>query len=494
MHASVFKQALITLLCLMLVPAPALAGNPTGDTPWKARILDATLNAVETKEAVSIAAVPMNGPGLSQFINADQSMSPGSIMKLITTFAALETLGPAHHWETRFLTDGRMVGNALHGNLYVTLSGDPRLDQERLWSVMRELHGMGIRTINGDLVLDGQVFQLPDGLPAFDDKGDNPYAPFLVQPSPYLTNFNLFHFQVRADERGTHAWSSPSVDAVRINNQVTATGDGPCPARHHFDWTTDFNADNTVTVTVEGELPKGCRTTSYQSLLAPEHYTAALIRSIWKDLGGRFTGISRTGTTPEDARLVMTTRSKDLVSMVRDINKWSNNVMARQLLLMIGAAHRQPEDDDDREAGIRVVHEWLASRDIDTRGVVIDNGAGLSRESRISARQGARILEAAWQSPFGADLIASMPLIATDGTMAQRLRDTALKGKGRIKTGYLRNVRSIAGFTRDENNTTWAVIGMVNHAPAWNGQALLDKVLYSLYHKPPSATTLSRAD
>jgi D-alanyl-D-alanine carboxypeptidase/D-alanyl-D-alanine-endopeptidase (penicillin-binding protein 4) len=89
--------------------------------------------------------------------------------------------------------------------------------------------------------------------------------------------------------------------------------------------------------------------------------------------------------------------------------------------------------------------------------------------------------------------MASMPLIAMDGTMARRLRDTGMKGEGRIKTGYLENVRSIAGFTRDQNNTTWAVVGMVNHNPAWNGQAVLDRILYSLHYKPPVPTTLSQS-
>jgi D-alanyl-D-alanine carboxypeptidase/D-alanyl-D-alanine-endopeptidase (penicillin-binding protein 4) len=125
--------------------------------------------------------------------------------------------------------------------------------------------------------------------------------------------------------------------------------------------------------------------------------------------------------------------------------------------------------------------------------MVIDNGAGLTRHGRISARQAASILEQAWNSPYSADLMASMPLIAMDGTMARRLRNTGLAGQGRIKTGSLEDVRSIAGFTRDEQNTTWAVVGMVNAQTAWNGQAVLDRILYSLHYQPPTGTTLSQA-
>jgi D-alanyl-D-alanine carboxypeptidase/D-alanyl-D-alanine-endopeptidase (penicillin-binding protein 4) len=89
--------------------------------------------------------------------------------------------------------------------------------------------------------------------------------------------------------------------------------------------------------------------------------------------------------------------------------------------------------------------------------------------------------------------MASLPLIAMDGTMVRRLRNTALEGEGRIKTGYLEDVRSIAGFTRDKSQTTWVIVGLVNHSPAWNGQALLDRVLYSLYYSPPVGTALTQA-
>ena len=210
-------------------------------------------------------------------------------------------------------------------------------------------------------------------------------------------------------------------------------------------------------------------------------------------MGIDINGKSLLAKTPDDARLLLRTTSPDLVTMVRDINKWSSNVMARQLLLTIGAENRLEDEEDDRVAGIRVVNEWLQEKGVNTAGLVIENGAGLTREGRITARQGAQILQHAWNSPFASDLMASMPLIAMDGTMARRLRNSGLDGKGRIKTGYLENVRSIAGFTRDDTDTTWAIVGMVNNDPAWNGQAVLDRIIYSLHYRPPTGTTLSRA-
>jgi D-alanyl-D-alanine carboxypeptidase/D-alanyl-D-alanine-endopeptidase (penicillin-binding protein 4) len=479
-----------TMLACLLAPGALAADNP--GRPWSHEMRDYAARSLKDDRALSVAAVPLNGPGIEQYVNADQPMSPGSIMKLVTTYAALEILGPTHRWDTDVLTDGQILGDTLKGNLYVRFGGDPKLTLERLWSTLRELRGMGITRVDGHLVLDGRYFQL-EGFPPFEDNGDNPYAPFLVEPSAYLTNLNLLHFQVRADERGTQAWVTPALPEIRIDNRVTALPEGPCPGRSRFEWTPLFHGDQNVTVRVTGELPQGCRTTTYLSLLPHEQYSASLIRSVLSEIGITLTGAGMTGPTPEDARLLTRTTSPDLVTMVRDINKWSSNVMARQLLLTLGAEHREEGEHDDRVTGIRVIYQWLERKGINTAGMVIDNGAGLSRHGRLTARQGIQILQHAWNSPYAADLMASMPIIAMDGTMARRLRNTGLDGLGRIKTGYLENVRSIAGFTRDENDTTWAVVGMVNNDPAWNGQAVLDRVLYSLHFRPPTGTAISKA-
>ena len=478
-------------------PAHSSDESATTDKPvktWNSQVRDYAKRSLNSTEALSMAAIPLNGPGIEQFINADELMSPGSILKLVTTYAALELLGPSYHWETRFLTDGSLQGDTLNGNIYVDMSGDPKLTIERLWTVLSELRGMGVSRINGDLVLDGDVFRMAGEAPSFEDNGNNPNAPFLVEPSPYLSNLNLIHFQVRSDERGTQAWSAPALQDVVIDNRVTSSAEGPCPARRYFEWQPVFHDDGRVTVRVNGELPTGCRTSAYLSLLPHEQYTASMIRSLLADMNVELAGENRLDTTPEDARLLLATTSPDLVSMVRDINKWSSNVMARQLLLTIGAENRKDEDEDDRLAGIRTIKEWLEAKGINTAGLVIENGAGLTREGRITARQGAQILQQAWNSPYSADLMASLPLIGLDGTMARRLRNSGMDGQGRIKTGYLQDVRSIAGYTRDDTNTTWAIVGMVNNDPAWNGQAVLDRILYSLHFRPPTGTTLSRSD
>ncbi|WP_206613590.1 D-alanyl-D-alanine carboxypeptidase/D-alanyl-D-alanine endopeptidase [Parahaliea mediterranea] len=469
-------------------PATAWAQNAgTVDSPWVRNINAEATKALGDAGALGLAAIPLDGPGQAQYLNADTLMSPGSIVKVITTYAALEILGPNYRWDTTLLTDGRIEGEVLKGNLYLRFGGDPKLTIERLWTTLGELPGMGIRRIDGNLVLDGSHYRLAAGQPAFEDNGDNPNAPFLVAPSPYLSNLNLQQFHLLADERGVRAWATPALPQVAIDNQVKAAPAGTCPGRDDFTWQPVASGDGRITLTVSGTLPRNCRSSTYLSLLPQATYSAALIRKLLTDYGVAITGQDALARAPDTARELASTTSPDLVTMVRDVNKWSSNVMARSLLLTIGAHTRGEQEQDDVAAGLRALRSWLESKGVDTAGLVIDNGAGLSRASRLTPRQVLQLLQQAWRSPFAVDLLSSMPIIATDGTMTRRLRNTALAGEGRIKTGSLDHVRSIAGFVRDRNQTTWAVAAMVNHNPAWNGQAVLDKVLYNLHYKPPAS-------
>jgi len=489
-----FLPLLSALSCLtllsMLGAIPAHAGSPT---PLLAPVLEAAKNLQLADEHLAVTAIPLNGPGDARFLNADTPFNPGSIMKVVTTYAALELLGPTYQWHTRLYTDGKISGNTLQGNLYFAGSGDPKLTEERLWLLMRELSAMGIDHIQGDLVLDASAFNLPNGIPDFDDDGDNPNAPFLVEPHALLTNLNVLRIRSRADERGIHTWTEPTLNGVEIDNRMVFKDYGQCPRRYQFDYQPTLTENGHTRITVTGVLPKGCSTSSYLSVMDQGDYTGALITGLWQQLGGTLTGQIRQGLRPRDANteLLATTSSRDLVTMVRDINKWSNNVMVRQLFLSLGAKFRQPGDRDDLAAAERTIREWLATKGIDSQGMVFENGSGLSRLERISARQMASLLQQAWESRFAAELIASLPLIAMDGTMRRRLGKAGMAGLGHIKTGSLKNVRSIAGFTRDENNTTWAVVAMVNHHQAWRTETILDSVIKQVHlaARPPSIDT-----
>ena len=184
------------------------------------------------------------------------------------------------------------------------------------------------------------------------------------------------------------------------------------------------------------------------------------------------------------ARLLVRAFSPDLVEIIRDINKYSHNTMARQLFLSLGAQFRDEVDGDDAKAAQRVIRAWLARKNILAPHLVMENGSGLSRAERVSANELAKMLQAAWQSPYAAEFMSSLPLVAMDGTMRKRLHRTPLVGEARIKTGTLNNVRAIAGYSRDSNGNSWAVVAILNDPRPWGASAILDQVLIDLYRQP----------
>jgi D-alanyl-D-alanine carboxypeptidase/D-alanyl-D-alanine-endopeptidase (penicillin-binding protein 4) len=186
---------------------------------------------------------------------------------------------------------------------------------------------------------------------------------------------------------------------------------------------------------------------------------------------------------PKAARLLVRAYSPDLVEIIRDINKYSNNTMAQQLFLSIGAQFRSSADQDDAQAAQRVIKQLMTRKGIKPTSLVMENGSGLSRNERISAREMSQVLQAAWSGPYAAEFTSSMPLVGMDGTMRKRLRNTALRGQAHIKTGTLNTVRAIAGFSRDRKGQTWAVVAMLNDPRPWGASAILDQFLLDLYNR-----------
>jgi D-alanyl-D-alanine carboxypeptidase/D-alanyl-D-alanine-endopeptidase (penicillin-binding protein 4) len=432
-------------------------------------------------DALSLVMLPLNGPGNPTVFNADVSVNPASTMKLITTYAALEMLGPTHQWKTEFFTDGTLTNGVLHGNLYLKGGGDPKLNMEKLWLLMRDLRANGVQQVTGDLVLDRSHFVQPQ-LPVFDDDGNDKNKPFLVKPDSLMINLKALRFITRNDGGKILVSVEPPIASIRVENQVKAVASKQCAGEVRYSPTPQ--ADGTVVVTVSGQLGDGCNSQTYLSLLDHPTYAAGAVRAIWQELGGSILGKDRVDVVPGSAKLLAKAFSPDLTEIIRDINKFSNNTMAQQLFLSLGSEYRNEADGDDAKAAQRVIRQWLAKKGITAPHLVMENGSGLSRAERVSAREMAIILQAAWRSPYAAEFMSSMPLAGMDGTMRKRLKRTPLLGEAHIKTGTLNTVRAIAGFSRDSNGNTWAVVAILNDPRPWGASSVLDEVLVELYRQP----------
>lgn len=468
------------LLAGLMLPLALPATATPLNTTLPPKVQQAIKASKLQNNALSLVMLPLNGPGSPTVFNADVSVNPASTMKLITTYAALELLGPTYQWKTEFFTDGALSNGVLNGNLYLKGGGDPKLNMEKLWLLMRDLRANGVRQVTGDLVLDRSHFVQPQ-LPAFNDDGGDENAPFLVRPDSLLVNLKALRFVTRNDTGKVLVSVEPPIATIRIDNQVKAMPGTKCNGEVRYNPITQADG---MTVVVSGQLAEGCSSQTYLSLLDHQSYAAGAVRAIWNELGGSIQGGDRVGAVPKSARVLARAFSPDLVEVIRDINKYSNNTMAQQLFLSLGERYRNEADGDDAKAAQRVIRQWLAKKGITASHLVMENGSGLSRDERVSAREMATLLQAAWKSPYAAEFMASMPLVGMDGTMRKRLKRTALQGEGHIKTGTLNTVRAIAGFSRDSNGNTWAVVAILNDPRPWGASSVLDQALLDLYSQP----------
>jgi D-alanyl-D-alanine carboxypeptidase/D-alanyl-D-alanine-endopeptidase (penicillin-binding protein 4) len=215
------------------------------------------------------------------------------------------------------------------------------------------------------------------------------------------------------------------------------------------------------------------------SLLAQPNYVYGVFKQLWEELGGTITGGWRDGVVPADARLLATGESASSAELVRNINKFSNNVMARQLFLTLGAEMLKSPGNNERSA--EVVRSWLAQKKLDFPELVLENGAGLSRQERISAEHMGRLLLDAWRSAVMSELMSSLPLVAYDGTMRRRLRFEPIAGQAHIKTGSLNDARTLAGYVQDNQGRRRIVVLFINHPNAAASQPAQDALLEWVY-------------
>ena len=359
----------------------------------------------------------------------------------------------------------------LRGDLFIKGSGDPHLSEPDLWAMLRQLRGRGIHEIAGNLVVDRSVFAPNLFDPAqFDGEPNRAYN---VAPDAFLVNFNATTLTFSADQahQKVITFAEPAIDEQRLGSpRLSSEGCG--------DWKQRLGLDvsNPDRLAFTGSFSAQCGEKSLNvSFEPPSRYSAALLTTLWHELGGRLSGRVIDGSAPPAARVLGEHDSDALAVLLYEMNKFSNNVMARSVFLTLSSEVLHVPASTDASA--RVVRGLLAQRNIDTTGLVLDNGSGLSRRERISARQMALILQTAYRGSNMAELMASLPVAGTDGTMKNRVKADAVAGHAHIKTGSLFDVRAMAGYLDAASGHRYIVVCFINDPAAERGRNFQDLLL-----------------
>ena len=469
-----FVIRLISLLSALSIGMPALA-QPVPPTVGAAL----RASAIGPGE-YGVVALPLDGgPPLIAY-NESLAFNPASTMKLVTTYAALSLLGANYRWHTPILIRGSIDDGVLDGDLVLRGGGDPKLVIEDMVEMVSRLRALGLRVIRGNLVIDDSLYEIGDeSTEKFD--GD-PSQPYNVRPYAAMMNFKATKVTVRPQTSGITIDLDPPLADVGVIDEVRVLG-GPCRNGIAGLAIRDSGTEQKPLIRVAGSYSSACgEQSTMTAVLNHRQFIQAFFGSAWRSAGGVWDGraVIERRTDPRLPVLMQWTSPRTLADVVKDINKYSNNVMARQLMLQTSTdlPRRRPAT---LERARKVIIGWLEKRGLRSPEIVIDNGSGLSRQERIAPLALARVLIDASQSPDAPVFLQSLPVVGVDGTMKGRLKTDLVAGNAWIKTGSLNDVRSIAGYVDAASGRRYAVVMLINGPRAEGSAPAQDALLKWIY-------------
>jgi serine-type D-Ala-D-Ala carboxypeptidase/endopeptidase (penicillin-binding protein 4) len=488
---------------LLVSSCAALAAAPAGIPPE----LELALSRAKIpREAVALLVIDADNANASARLahRTQLPMNPASVMKLVTTVAALDLLGPAYVWTTPVYVEGSVQNGTLQGNIYIQGQGDPKLVLERLWLLLRRLQGLGIHHISGDIVLDRSAFEVPEADPASFD--GEPLRPYNAAPDALLINYKavVMTFTPQPKRHTAQVQFEPPLQGVQMQASVPlGTGSGGDCGDYRGALQADFSDPRRIRFA--GNYPAACGEKVWPVAYAePRSYGLRAVQGLWLEMGGTLGGSTRFGQVPSALAQGMPTlevHSAPLAEVIRDINKYSNNVMAQQLFLTlgrvipargngvgVGTAQTQPSDAPLADsastlsagsfaASRAVLQRWWKERIGADDVPVLDNGSGLSRQERISAQGLARLLQLAWHAPYMPELMSSLPISGLDGTLKRAKAGTS--GSAHLKTGTLSQALARAGYVDAASGKRYVLVALINHANAntEGARAVMESVL-----------------
>lgn len=431
----------------------------------------------DNQTSVRVVALPQ-GKEIYDY-NSYQPLLPASVMKIVTTAAALHYLGPDYRFKTEVLHNGYRHHDTIHGDLILRGGGDPRLSTEHLWQIASQIKASGINRVTGNLVMDTQFFDELDRAPAWEvERTQRAYDAKL---SALSLNFNTIAIHILPSVTIGHqvsAWLEPVSSYMSLNNEAKTVKRGRTTV-----WASRENKPTgEVEVLVRGQIPLESKEKIIRiNVETPKRYTTETFKNLLKQVGVVVHGEITTAFAPTAGTELYQHLSPPLSLILKELNTFSNNFTAEQIVKSIAAENFKHPGSHTQ--GLELINTFLQNNSVNLQGVLIQDGSGLSRKNRMTTRAITDLLKAMYSRfDIGPDFIAALRLMATKGILSQRLKRSSIKGQIRAKTGTLQRVSTLAGYVATPQGKVfaYAIFSNNNSCGPWRADRIEDRIVTAI--------------
>jgi serine-type D-Ala-D-Ala carboxypeptidase/endopeptidase (penicillin-binding protein 4) len=480
---TVFLKFFLCALALISITPPLQAEiNP----------LDAFKRAGVTADGVGLYALALDQTVPKYAHNAETALILASTTKVMTSVAALDVLGPAFKWRTNAFLNGKLEHGVLAGDLLIVGGGDPLLDSTKLTAWFTQLQKRGVKEIAGNIVLDRQRFSLIEKDHVNTPKPDWRNTHHAL-PDAFAIDEGTLKVRVSNVADTKVITFEPALDGIDVVDQtkpIARCAAVKSPISVEFD-----ESANNRKIVVTGEWARDCSPVVVEANpFDMQTFSSAAVLSAWKAAGGTLTGQVIEGPPPVVVKVkrgakapkipkarkpFATLESKQLLDAIKQVNKWSNNLISRHVLLTLSPGF--PNVPATLNAAQKNIATWLQSKGFNETDLHVENGSGLSRNERGKPRAFAELLRDVSFSKIDKVFRSSLSVAGLDGTMGGRLRRADMAGKALLKTGTLTEVRALAGYVTSKSGQVYAIVAIVNHPNATRAVPALDAFVEWVY-------------
>ncbi len=442
--------------------------------------------------SISFYAFDLDSNKVVAGLGSNKSLVPASTMKLVTTATALELLGPGKRFSTHVKYSGEIDSNCvLNGNIYIVGGGDPCLGSERFtkhygdfinkWA--NEIIKLGIDSINGRVIADASIFneQMIPSTWIWGDLG-NYYGAGPCGLSIYENKCSIEFSSGKKGDSTDVTCIYPYIPNLKFDNYVK----GMITKK---DLSYIFGAPYQENRIVKGGIPINKKNFSVRgSIPDPAYLTAFELDMELRELGIKLANPSTTvrkikfetgSIVKTKKRIITTTRSPKLTSIMNLTNTYSINLYAEHLMNQIGVFKYR---SGDTGSGTQATTLFWKNKGLDVEGMYINDGSGLSRFNAITAKQLVGILKHMNESKNKQLYIKSLPVAGKSGTLRNVGKGTAASGRVKAKSGYMTRIRSYAGYvtTKNKRNIAFALIVNNFNCTPFQMKKKMEKIMIKL--------------